>query len=102
MALVSADASEQRSVRYQHRDYLGSVVMISDFSGEILARMSYDAWGNRQDTYWETGMFTWLQWDTSWPAWVSGAGDLPGYTPRGFTGHEHLVYPVVNPVTFRV
>lgn len=90
VALVTTDAFGDRTVRYQHRDHLGSIVMISDEWGEILARMAFDAWGNRRDPYLESDVPTWLQWEFSEPPWIQAAGNLPQYTPRGFTGHEHL------------
>ena len=46
---------------------------ITDESGVVTEHLSYDAHGKRRLTDWQAGT----------PA-------IPGETPRGFTGHEHL------------
>ena len=53
-------------LRYIHRDYLGSIVAVSNDVGAAVETNSYDAWGNR--------------------TLVSGSRILQ----RGYTGHEHL------------
>jgi len=54
-------------VYYIHRDYLGSIVALTNSSGTTVAQSnSYDAWGNR--------------------TLVSGTQIIQ----RGYTGHEHL------------
>ena len=59
---------------YPHRDYLGSIVMLTDEDGNIAERRHFDPWGQ--------------------PIKVEdGSGKvLQGLTllDRGFTGHEHL------------
>lgn len=35
--------------RYLHKDHLGSVVALTDNTGAVLERYSYDAWGKRRD-----------------------------------------------------
>ena len=59
--------------RYLHKDHLGSVESITDELGAVTEHLSYDAHGKRRLTDWQAGT----------PA-------IPGETPRGFTGHEHL------------
>jgi len=64
------------SVRYCHRDHLGSVIGYSDETGQLVQELSYDAWGRRRDPG------TWAYLPT-----LASAGALD---PHGFTGHEHL------------
>ena len=70
--LISND--EASKLYYLHRDYLGSIVMLTDEDGNIAERRHFDPWGQ--------------------PIKVEdGAGKvLQGLTllDRGFTGHEHL------------
>jgi RHS repeat-associated protein len=60
--------------RYFHKDHLGSIAVITNESGTVLERLSYDAWGKRR--------------------YSNGADDPAGaitsQTNRGFTGHEEL------------
>jgi len=59
---------------YLHRDYLGSIVMLTDEDGNIAERRHFDPWGQVVKV-------------------EDGAGKvLQGLTllDRGFTGHEHL------------
>jgi RHS repeat-associated protein len=72
------------TLRYQHKDHLGSTVALSTSGGQVLTRMHFDPWGQRQDLSGEL----WNQWGTSGqPDWANAMLDI---TPRGFTGHEHL------------
>ena len=66
------------SLRYLHRDHLGSVDTITDETGAVLERLSYDAFGKRRTAAGES-------------AWTDPALAIAAVnTPRGFTGHEHL------------
>lgn len=59
---------------YLLRDYLGSIVMITDASGAVQEKRHFDAWGNIVKM-------------------ENGAGatlNALGITDRGYTGHEHL------------
>ncbi len=59
---------------YLHRDYLGSILMISDKNGAIKEKRHFDAWGNIVKL-------------------TDGNGeniDKFVYLDRGYTGHEHL------------
>ncbi|KAF2515833.1 hypothetical protein E0W68_12850 [Flavobacterium salilacus subsp. salilacus] len=59
---------------YLHRDYLGSIVAISNQAGNIVEKRLFDAWGNLLKVQ-------------------DGLGkSLPGLVAldRGYTGHEHL------------
>ncbi|MFW6222073.1 MAG: RHS repeat-associated core domain-containing protein, partial [Bacteroidota bacterium] len=59
---------------YIHTDHLGSIRAITDQNRDIVARYSFDAWGNRRNPD------TWQLTDNP---------DL-SFTSRGFTGHEHI------------
>ncbi len=59
---------------YLHRDYLGSIMLITDADGEAMEKRHFDAWGN----------ITRL---------ADGDGrsiDQLTFLDRGYTGHEHL------------
>lgn len=60
---------------YLHRDYLGSIVMITNQSGGIVEKRQFDAWGNIVKI-------------------TDGSNNNLtkfGILDRGFTGHEHLL-----------
>jgi RHS repeat-associated protein len=70
--VVKSDGTTQNYL-YLHRDYQGSILAITNGSGQLLEKRLFDAWGN-----------VWVQ---------DGTGnDLVGLTilDRGYTGHEHL------------
>jgi RHS repeat-associated protein len=61
---------------YPHKDYLGSILTISDDLGVVKFEQSFDPWGRfREPTDWTTTITT-----TNSLSWFY----------RGFTGHEHL------------
>ncbi|MFD1215711.1 RHS repeat-associated core domain-containing protein [Microbulbifer celer] len=67
---------------YIHRDHLGSIEKVTDETGNIILDSSFDAFGSRRDTSWQSEI---------------SASDLESVltaqgltTKRGFTGHEHL------------
>lgn len=66
-----------RDMRYFHYDHLGSVVAVSDASGAVSERRSFDPWGRPRKTDGAPGNGELLQ---------TGAS----HTDRGFTLHEHL------------
>jgi RHS repeat-associated protein len=61
------------SVRYLHKDALGSIDTITDESGKVVQRLSYKPFGERIVGSWQNEL--------------SGSNAL---TKRGFTGHEHI------------
>jgi RHS repeat-associated protein len=67
-------ASETITTRYFHTDHLGSIAVITDETGNVVERDSYDAWGKRR--------------------FPNGADDPTGsitsLTTRGFTDQEEL------------
>ena len=73
-AILISDGEAQK-LYYLHRDYLGSIVMLTDEDGNIAERRHFDPWGQ--------------------PIKVEdGAGntlDKLTLLDRGFTGHEHLL-----------
>ena len=80
VAVYSKDTAPTpaRVLRYLHQDHLGSVDTITDESGAVVERLSYDAWGKRRVASGED-------------AWKDSAVAIAGAnTPRGFTDHEHL------------
>lgn len=63
------------SVQYFHRDYLGSTIAVSDESGALIERFSYEAYGKRR---FSSGA-------------LDGQNGIAGVnTKRGFTNHEQL------------
>ena len=71
------------TIRYLHHDHLGSVIAISDASGNIVQELSYDAWGRRRNPD------TWNYYDE--------IADADALNPYGFTGHEHIdLFELVN------
>ena len=72
-AILISDG-ETSKLYYLHRDYLGSIIMLTDEDGNIAERRHFDPWGQVVKV-------------------EDGAGKvLQGLTllDRGFTGHEHL------------
>lgn len=76
---LRAGSSTVNDTRYLHKDNLGSLTVITDESAGVVARLSYDAFGNRRDgTSW-SGSPTSGEWTA-----------IQAVTHRGFTFHEHL------------
>lgn len=63
----------KKSLQYLHRDHLGSTVMVTNDTGGIIAKYSFDAWGKRRNA--------------DWSAILTDTTGLNA--DRGFTGHEH-------------
>ncbi len=68
------NSDETVSTRYFHKDHLGSISVITDESGAVLERLSYDAWGKRRHPNGSD----------------DPSGSITSQTSRGFTGHEEL------------
>ncbi len=66
------DGSEE--IRYYTSDHLGSISVLTDEQGNVVERLSYDAWGKRR--------------------YPDGSDDVAGVltseTSRGYTGHEMI------------
>ena len=76
---TSDDApSPTSSLRYLHQDHLGSLDTVTDETGQVIERLSYDAFGKRRTAEGED-------------AWADAALAIAAAeTARGFTDHEHL------------
>ena len=65
-------------MNYLHYDHMGSVVAVTNASGAVVERRSFDPWGRVRQTN----------------GTAAAGGDLPGginaATDRGYTLHEHL------------
>jgi RHS repeat-associated protein len=72
VGIVTWRSNAANDARYWHKDHLGSVAVITDASGNVKEKFSYDAWGNRN-------VITHAQ----------ATGD-PYDEERGYTGHEQL------------
>lgn len=79
---VQNGASEWK-LYYICRDYLGSITLVTDASGNSIQELSYDAWGN-------------LRSPVNHIVYASGkAPEL--FLGRGYTGHEHLpLFGLIN------
>ncbi|WP_422025256.1 RHS repeat domain-containing protein [Pyruvatibacter mobilis] len=64
---------DQEVMRYYHGDNLGSISVITDETGTVVERLSYDAWGERRN-----------------PDGSHNLGIQSAQTNRGYTKHEHL------------
>jgi len=71
VASYTAPSSAVGAIRYFHTDHLGSVDTITDETGAVVQRLSYDAWGKRRD------------------ANGTDATSITAQTTRGYTRHEH-------------
>jgi RHS repeat-associated protein len=77
-AIIEHKSTGENNTYYLHTDYLGSLETVTDESGGIVKRYSFDPWGRRRnpDT-WKNLTFAEIQ-----------SQDF--IFDRGFTGHEHL------------
>ncbi|MEY8685949.1 RHS repeat domain-containing protein [Bacteroides sp. AN502(2024)] len=80
---VLVKQSDGSSVYFIHRDYLGSILQITDVQGSVVEENSFDAWGCRRNSLTHE-----VYADGSAPELMLG---------RGFTGHEHLpMFGLIN------
>ncbi len=81
---VYQDSAGLKTIHYIHTDYLGSWLAITDSTGSLTNRYSYDAWGRPRNPN------TWVL----LPIGVANAlVNLNAMQPRfdrGYTGHEHM------------
>jgi RHS repeat-associated protein len=69
------------SLLYAYSDFQGSLIALTDVSGNVVEKYAYDPWGARRDPN------NWMQKDTR-TKWI---------TNRGYTGHEHLdAFGIIN------
>ena len=57
--------------RWLHTDHLGSVESVTDATGKVVEKRSYDVFGAKRN-----------------PQWGQPGGGVPGKTTRGYTGHK--------------
>jgi RHS repeat-associated protein len=84
-AIETRQGNGNSTVRYLHKDHLGSIDTITNEAGEIVEKLYFDAWGNKH----RLTVFN----DWSLDAQNAKAltlTDVLDLTPRGFTGHEHV------------
>lgn len=79
IVLKSDGNSTNQNYFYLHRDYLGSILAITNASGQVVEKRLFDAWGSLIKY-----------------ANISGSTVVPTATgsmflDRGYTGHEHLL-----------
>jgi len=72
--LATGATNWNEQTRYTLKDHLGSTDTITDENGQVLERLSYDAWGKRRTTDWH----------------ASASVIKSQVTTRGFTGQEML------------
>ena len=76
VAIVTQTEGGDTKTNYLHRDHLNSVVSITNESGQVVERNSFDAWGKKRQENWKPARdYTTL---------------VSRITTRGFTNHEHL------------
>jgi RHS repeat-associated protein len=81
LAAILVTQGSTENLYYVHKDYLGSILALSDESGNIVERYSFDAWGHRRNP-------------SDWSQWENGTSYI---TDRGFTGHQHMdLFGLIN------
>jgi len=74
IGLYTQRSNSVNDTRYFHKDHLGSVSVVTNETGAVVERLSYDAWGKRRN--------------------VNGTDDpnnsIVPSVDRGYTGHEQL------------
>jgi RHS repeat-associated protein len=68
---------------YVYKDHLGSINIVTDDAGNIIADQAFDAWGRQRNP---------IDWTYTTPNPIA-----PEWLYRGFTGHEHLpLFGLIN------
>jgi len=73
VGMVLQNQAGALSTNYFHRDQLGSVTSVTNDSGTVLQKFSYDAWGKRRN-----------------PNGTDATGTITSVIDRGYTGHEEM------------
>ncbi|MHB8746299.1 MAG: glycoside hydrolase family protein [Gammaproteobacteria bacterium] len=73
IAVYTTRSNNANDTRYFHKDHLGSIDTITNETGQVVERLSYDAWGKRRNGN-----------------WTDATTAIGSITHHGFTGHEHL------------
>jgi RHS repeat-associated protein len=74
VAVLTTRSGSPDETRYLHKDHLGSVDVVTDATGAVVERLSFDAWGRRRNP----------------SDWRPATGPVASGVNRGFTGHEML------------
>ncbi len=69
--LLTQRSNKTSDTRYLHKDHIGSTDTITDETGKVKERTSFDPWGERRK-----------------PDWNNATISIDSLTTRGFTGHE--------------
>lgn len=82
VAIYVMDDNDEGQLYYLHKDYLGSILSITNEEGELVEECSFDAWGRRRNP----------------EDWTYNALTLDRLFDRGYTTHEHLFdgFNVIN------
>jgi RHS repeat-associated protein len=78
VAIVKRSAQTGNKTFYPHADHLGSTDLVSDETGQVYLRTSFDAWGQRRGGSW------------AGPPTAPEKTAINASTHRGYTGHEQL------------
>ena len=81
---VYQDSLGVKTISYIHTDYLGSWLSITDNTGSLKNRYSYDAWGRPRDPY------TWALKPIGITSALVNLSSMQPRFDRGYTGHEHM------------
>jgi len=73
VAIYTYESDVTSNTRYLHADQLGSIDTITNESGNVDERLSYDPFGQRRQSNWQ-----------------EATGPITSLTPYGFTGQEHI------------
>src|SRR5712692_9314011 len=71
IAIVTKRSDNTSDVRYLHKDHLGSIDTITDETGTVVERLSFDPHGKRRQSN-----------------WLDATTAVASLTTKGFTGHE--------------
>lgn len=74
ISIVVVKSPSGTQLYYIHKDYLGSIVALTNSNGAIVEQMNYDPWGRFRNV----------------STWTNTNVVLPTILTRGYTGHEHL------------
>jgi RHS repeat-associated protein len=77
-AIWEQNATTGNRLYYLHQDYQGSLLAVTDESGDVVERYAYDPWGRRRNP-------------TTWKNMTASEIEQENFLfLRGYTGHEHL------------
>lgn len=86
IVFVKNDKDSQGSYKFLHKDYLGSILAISDEKGQKIEQRHFDAWGNL--THLQIGNGSVYTDENVIKELIAAQGGL--LIDRGYTSHEHF------------